>query len=134
MTPLQRLARGILERMAGTFSEGPAAPARLAEMVAHFADSNPHATRGEWAAFAAGHAAECYRSGYARGQEDAERDWRGPEVSPEETADELDPGWRGSPPVSLAGEVVLERNDEAALADAEARAYLSAVARSRRGP
>ena len=106
MTPLAKLARGILERLLGRFYEGPEPPARLGEMVVAFANDHPRATRGEWVWFCRQHAAECYRSGYTRGVERAERDfWNAmPSVLPEEVADELDPDWRWQPDIRLLGE------------------------------
>jgi hypothetical protein len=104
VTPLARFAKRALERLFGTWEEGVEPPARLREMVLLFAEHHPMATRGEWLEFAAGHAAESYRTGYLRGLEASLRDeeakpWR--EASPEALADALDPGWRDSPPAHL---------------------------------
>jgi len=81
----------------GTWDEGPEPPARLREMVLLFAEAHPRATRREWADFAARHAGECYRTGYARGFEASVRDddqkpWLAD--MPERVADQVDPGWR----------------------------------------
>jgi hypothetical protein len=103
MTPLKRWLKRTAEKLLARYDEGPEAPARLTQMVVDFADHNPRATRGEWAEFAAAHAAECYRTGWVRGAEYIERVpevWR-PDVPPEEVADSLDPEWRHSPPVIL---------------------------------
>ena len=121
--------------MAGTYYEGVEPPARLGEMVIEFANTHPHATRAEWAAFAMGHSEECYRSGYVRGRESAERDYEVPSVSPEEVADELDPDWRWSPGIVLGGDpdaTVMEVNDDDALAEAEVVAYQQSVIDYRR--
>ena len=119
MTPLAKLARGILERRAGIWREGPEPPARLGEMVVAFANDCPRASRADWVRFCQLHAAECYRSGYARGAERAERDFWGamPSVLPEEVMDELDPDWRWRPDIRFEGardEVVEDRNQEGA--------------------
>lgn len=64
-------------------------------MVAVFANLHPRATRAEWAAFAAGHAASAYLAGYQRGVEHVERTWDPPPAGRVEAlADRLDPGWR----------------------------------------
>jgi hypothetical protein len=59
-----------------------------------FANLHPRATVMEWINFATEHGAECYRSGYMRGVENAERDPNEPEIPPEEIADVVMPGWR----------------------------------------
>jgi hypothetical protein len=129
------MVRRLLERAAGAIDDGPEPPDRLAEMVVAFANDNPHATRAEWVAFSAQHAAECWRSGYRRGFENVEL----PEQDPDRVADELDPNWRWSPDIRLvgdAGAVVLEENDEQELVASEVRAYQQWVQdrNRRRGP
>ena len=107
MTPFQRLVRRVVERWRRTYYEGPEPPARLGEMVVAFANDRQRATRAEWIAYAGELARECYRSGYARGVERAERDFWGsmPSVLPERVADELDPGWQHwSPDITLMGD------------------------------
>ena len=105
VTLFQKLTRGILERLAGIWAEGPEPPARLGEMVVAFANDRPHATRAEWVEYAQGLARESYRSGYTRGVERAERQfWSSmPSVLPEDVADALDPDWRWSPDITLMG-------------------------------
>lgn len=84
MTPFVKFLRNSWEKAFGKFYEGPQAPDRVENMVVAFMKMNPHATRKEWAAFAARHAAEAYASGYSRGFEWAERDLdRLPKDSPE---------------------------------------------------
>lgn len=101
MTPFARFLRGLVERLLGTFHEGPEPPARLREMVLLFAEMNPDATRRDWLDFASQHAAECYRTGWLRGYEATVR---GGEAKPwvgdrtERMADELQPGWRSRLP------------------------------------
>lgn len=102
MTPFVRLLGRTLERLLGTWQEGPEPPGRLDEVVLLFANARPDATRREWAHFAAGHAAEAYRQGYVRGFERGERDpaaqpWR--VTPPEQVADQAFPGWRDSEPL-----------------------------------
>ena len=106
MTPFGKLARGLLERLAGTFYEGPTPPARLGEMVVAFANENPNATRRQWIEVATEHARECYRSGFVRGTEWAERDFKSrmPSVRPEEIMDFRDPDWRWRPGIVLGGD------------------------------
>jgi len=76
------------------FYEGPEMPARFDELSTAFANENPHATRLDWVMFANEHSAECYRSGWLRGFEYAERDPHGPATEPETIADLLTPEWR----------------------------------------
>lgn len=66
--------RGMLERMAGKFYEGPPVPVRFAETVQAFACANKHATREDWARFATRLAAGAYRDGFVRGYEWTARD------------------------------------------------------------
>lgn len=107
MTPLARFVRRWRERLLGTYYEGPEPPYRLREMVLFFANFKPCATRQEWVEFASHHAAECYRTGYLRGLERAERDpdaqpWM--QGDPDELADAMSPGWRRhSPSVFVPG-------------------------------
>jgi hypothetical protein len=120
------MVRRLLERAAGALDDGPEAPARLGEMVIAYANSAPHATRAEWIAYAMAHSAECYRSGYRRGREEAER----PELDPDRVADELDPDWRWSPDIRLVGDagvVVMEENDQGELERREIDGYQSWV-------
>jgi hypothetical protein len=106
MTPFRKLLRGILERIAGVFYEGPRPPERLGEMVVAFANMRPTATREEWCRFVKFHVEECYRSGFTRGAEWAERDFwsRMPSVRPEEVADTETPEWRWNPGIILGGD------------------------------
>jgi len=112
VTPIKRLAKGIVERLLGIWYEGPEPPARLGEMVVAFANDNPRATRADWVRFCQFHSGECYRSGYVRGVERSERDFLNamPSTRPEDIADELDPDWRWSPDITLMGDptVVVE--------------------------
>lgn len=82
------------DRVTDRYYEGPQPPARLAQMVVEFANQHPNATRAEWVRFACGHARECYRSGWTRGEEHAERDPTELSGIPEQLADALDPSWR----------------------------------------
>ncbi len=139
MTPFSRLTRRLCERLVGTFYEGPEAPARLGEMVIAFANDTPHATRSEWVTFAKFHAEECYRSGFTRGAEWAERDYesRMPGVTPEEVANVETPDWPWSPNIMLLGndDVVFEVNDEEKLAAEHQQRYEKLVMdRNRRRP
>ncbi len=103
MTPLVRWLRNRAEAWIGQRYEGPAPPARLREQVISFANMYPHATRRMWENFASDFAEQCYRSGYIRGVEWAERDPDAfdPSVTPEMIADEMDPDWRWRPAVVL---------------------------------
>jgi hypothetical protein len=138
VTILSRLSRGIVERLRGIYYEGPEPPGRLAEMAVAFANQYPHATRGEWVRFCGEHAGECYRSGYVRGVERAERDYERsmPERAPEDVADELDPDWRWSPDITLLGDhdaEVLHELDEQQLTAQEISDYNeSVIERNRR--
>ena len=102
MTPLGRWLLKKAEQVLDRYYEGPTPPARLRDPALAFANDHPHATRADWAEFAAGHAEEAYRQGYVRGVAYVERDpdWR-PDLPPEVLADMLDEGWRSSPPVDL---------------------------------
>lgn len=103
MTPIARWFRNQVERFLGVFYEGPEPPRRLAELAVYFAQTNPHATRGDWMGFAIDSINEAYKLGYIRGVEYVERD---PEMfrrepTPEQFADALDPDWREREPLIL---------------------------------
>lgn len=110
MTPVLRLIRRVWETTRSRFYEGPEPPARIVRMVFLFARSHSVASRREWAEFAAILGQECYRTGYVRGAESAERWWRAPHPTPEEVADLEVPWWRDAGEVSLSDPdaVVLE--------------------------
>jgi hypothetical protein len=124
MTALVRWLRKTRDKWLGRWDEGPESPARLRELARAFAVAHPHATRDDWARFAADHACEAYRVGYMRGLEWAEREpdrWR-PHITPEEYADLDDPSWRLSQAVDLtpwngAEEVPAEYSEERVMAD-----------------
>ena len=101
MTRFVALLHRAVERWLGRHYEGPEPPRRLAEIVRHFARLRPRAMQREWIEFAAEHARECYRTGYLRGLEWAERDLdrREPTVDPEDLVRALDPGgtWLDEP-------------------------------------
>ncbi len=102
MTPLVRWLRKVGEKWINKFYEGPEPPDRLYELVIAFSNLHPEATRGDWIRFATGHAGECYRSGYTRGYEWAEREESSDYyTTPETIADGLDPDWRWSPDITL---------------------------------
>jgi hypothetical protein len=114
---VKKWLRGQAERWIEQHYEGPEPPARLGEQVLSFANMFPHATRGEWVTFAADFADQCYRSGYIRGVEWAERDPAAfdSKVPPEMIADQMDPDWRWRPAVVLelpAGDVVPETYEQ----------------------
>ncbi len=86
------------EKLFDRFYEGPEPPDRLGDMVIAFANMYPSATRLDWVQFASEHARECYRSGYLRGFEYAEREPDEPEVDPDELMDALEGrAWRDNP-------------------------------------
>lgn len=96
MTIASRFVARVAEKIAGTWNEGAAPPARFVEYAEDFANRNPGASRRKWADFAARLAGEAYRAGFRRGYEHVERD---PEpafakLPPELIADAEDPGWR----------------------------------------
>jgi len=93
MTPIRRFLVWILERLLGTYYEGPEPPARAGGLVLEFCRVYPKATRQQWIDFAAQHARLMYREGYVRGYEWTERDLvrRDPGVEPEEAMRTLDP-------------------------------------------
>jgi hypothetical protein len=94
VTPAERALRNLWERLTRRFYEGPEAPARLEDVVREFDHRYPRATRAEWAEFAIRMSRGCYRDGWVRGYEWAERDPGQPDPSPEELADQYEPGWR----------------------------------------
>lgn len=107
MTPVGRWFRNVRERIFGSFFDGPEPPERLSQMVIAFAQTNPQATRFDWARFAIDHARECYRAGYTRGVEYIERD---PDervllaqLAPEALASAIDPDWQWSPELTMDG-------------------------------
>lgn len=119
MTPVGKWVRNKLEEWLERRYEGPDPPDRLRAQVTSFAEQYPFATRAEWLEFAVMFARECYRVGYVRGFEWAERDVeRHPgALTPDELADMIDPGWREwSPPIDLTNPdvVVPEVRDEKA--------------------
>lgn len=73
---LKRLGNKVLEKLAGTFYEGPKPPKRLEERVQLFRLHYPDATPKQWAEFALTFGTNCYREGFARGYEWLERDWK----------------------------------------------------------
>lgn len=58
-----------VQQLGNVYYEGPDPPARHAQAVMAFAAANPKASQQDWIMFSAGHAHECYRSGYMRGVE-----------------------------------------------------------------
>lgn len=137
MTPLVRWLRNRAEAWLGRLYEGPSAPKRLREQAIAFANMHPNATRGEWLAFAAGFAEECYEAGYVRGLEWAERDPEpeGGKPSPEEIADEMDPDWLWRPSLVMElpeGDVVPEERDGPAIIRMQAKAVVDEQRRARR--
>jgi len=101
MTPVKRFARNMVQMIRKQFYEGPDPPARIASAVRHFIEVCPNATKEQWREFAELHAQECYRTGYVRGLEWAERDLdRKPKDDPDVLAEqmaeaELDHGFAG---------------------------------------
>ncbi len=89
--------RTTIEKVVGEYEEGARPPERLRSTALAFAELNPHATRREWLAFAVGFAGECWRAGYLRGYERAEREDEAVGERPEEIADMLGPDWREVP-------------------------------------
>jgi hypothetical protein len=122
-----------LEKAADVFYEGEAAPERLREQVIAFSNLFPSATRGDWIAFAAGFAEECYRAGYLRGVEYVERD---PEAfdakSPEAIADEIDPNWRWRPMIEVENDLNEIVGDERPEHEAIQRQYETITRKARR--
>jgi hypothetical protein len=95
MTRLGRWIRNFIEWFLRRYYEGPDAPPRLAQNVTAFAALHPHATVAEWMEFSSRFANECYRTGYVRGLEWAERDLdrRDPVDDPEVLLDKRDNDW-----------------------------------------
>lgn len=106
-----------LEEWMGEYSEDGSPPDRLRLEVLSFAEMYPNATRGQFVDFAARFAGECWRAGYIRGVEWAERDPDEVAASPEQLADKFDPEWRWRPAgdLNLEGVVPEERTDEEAM-------------------
>jgi hypothetical protein len=92
MTPLKKSLRNVVQKMAGTFYEGPIPPKRIVDAVEHFAHSKDALLLEEWVEFAAIHACEAYKTGYVRGVEYAERDNSNPD-NPELLAAEREQTW-----------------------------------------
>lgn len=86
-TWLKRFITKVADKAAGTFYEGPTPPRRLAERVQLFRLHYPNATPEEWAKFSLTFGTNCYREGFTRGYDWAERGWDGPDVDPEQAAE-----------------------------------------------
>ena len=88
------------EKSLGEYYEGAKFPDRLKLVVDAFA-RNPKLGVKEWERFARAYGAACYRDGFVRGFENAERDpdekERLSNLPPEVVADRDAPGWRDSP-------------------------------------
>ena len=67
MSRLTEWLRKKLEKVEGTYHEGPVAPPRVREAVLAFTRANPRATCAEWMAFSAQLAEDCWSAGYVRG-------------------------------------------------------------------
>lgn len=95
MTRFGRFLRNIFERLLKRYYEGPTPPVRISQGVNAFAVFNRGATVADWMAFATSYAEECYRAGYQRGLEWAERDLdrRDPVADPELLEDKRRHGW-----------------------------------------
>lgn len=87
MNKIKRALRDALERVLARFYEGPEPPVRIGETVTIFRVMNPEADAEAWARFAALHAEDCYRAGFVRGIERAERD---PNKMPPELAEAME--------------------------------------------
>lgn len=104
MTPLKKLIRCFAERLADRWYDGPDAPASIGSTVLLFLATHPKATKSEWMAFSAEHARASYRAGFRRGFEYVEF----PDPSPDEVADQLEPGWQEfSPAIVLEPDSVV---------------------------
>lgn len=115
MTPrppsrLARWMRGLAERLAERYYEGPEPPMRLAEQVVAFAAANSGATRGEWMRYAVAMAQSAYRSGYVRGIEWAERDLDRLDVGdPDRLADQQQHDFEWHAPEAPSAQALAER-------------------------
>lgn len=105
-TPIVRLVRQLVERVASRFYEAEDPPARLAQFVDDFAMLHPRATRQQWCDMAKALADGSYRAGYQRGYERSERAPGAdlPATPPELVADSMDLGWWRNPPMGEAAE------------------------------
>ena len=102
MNALARFFRDALERLAGSFYEGPKPPPRLRDQVLLFRLTQPAATVLDWCDFAVGMVEAAYRDGFVRGLEWRERDLADKPTDDDlRAADEVMNSWRladeGSP-------------------------------------
>ena len=72
MSIVSKAASNLVQKALGTYFEGPNPPPRIAKAVEEFGKVKPSP---EWEIWATTFAEECYRSGYMRGLEWAERDY-----------------------------------------------------------
>ena len=97
---IRKIRRGF-EWLFGRWYEGPQVPDRLIQEVDFFMKWHPHATKGQWAHFAAGLSEASYKAGYMRGYEYVERQELSRKANPDMFADEMDPDWRDRPAARL---------------------------------
>jgi len=109
MVPLKQFIRNVMQRLGGTFYEGPDAPQRIADAVRHFASHKVYVSHDEWLYFATLHAQECYKTGYIRGLEWAERDLdrRDPTTDPDVLLANAEHNWG-----MQEDSIEIEKNDE----------------------
>jgi len=125
VTRFGRWFRNLLERLAGRYYEGAEPPRHIREEVRLFRVMHGAATADQWEEFAAMMAENCYRSGFVRGYEWAERDWPGPAVDPEVLAEAESHDWSladGDPDLARLLETGVNPEDPLAGASEDERA------------
>ncbi len=115
MTPFLKFIKRTTEKLFGKWDEdvGPEPPKRLREYATTFANRHPNATRAEWLEAMSSLAEEAYRTAFQRGYEHSERAAYPPAFSPDQLADQLDPGWKWSTePIDLENPLGIVPDEE----------------------
>lgn len=127
MTPAKKWLQKVLEKAASKFYEGPEPPKRIWEQVRLFKMATRPDDIDAWEDFAVEFAQACYRDGWQRGFEWAERDLDArPKDDPDVLAEQIRHAWSLSddPKIASALEAGIDPTDPLAGVSEEHRAFL----------